>query len=326
MNSPGNRLENFAVKIFRMIPDYEHCRGFSAGVFPGRDVLGNAMLACEPLLDRWLAAKIGFSETASSGKSQADFVQASWTYAQFGVNTRAAGVLRPWVESSTELLPFTYQDEQFWVLYVKSATDCLNRRQTIFNGIDESPRAILVAAFDPEKLPRHHLFRVERGNDYYVSEELKVEIEKSQLTGVRFQFMWSDDGSEPDEPEVPVPQPKRRRKRAKRRTAATQRELLLERLWHEVILPHGDIDSLERNLAMARFTAHAGGTPERYDSARTVRCLVKAGVSKAEILELLRSVAYEVVFETLVAIEEECLDKSPELESLHEDLLIAEPD
>jgi hypothetical protein len=314
------------VKIFRMIPDYEHCRGFSAGVFPGRDVLGNAMLACEPLLDRWLAAKIGFSESVTGGKSQTDFIQVNWTYAQFGVNARAAEVLSPWVESSTELLQFTYQGEQFWVLYVKSATDCLNRRQTIFTGIDESPRAILVAAFDPGKLPNHHLFRVERGNDYYVTEDLKLEIEKSQLTGVRFQFMWSDDGSEPEEPEVPVHQPKRRRKKAKKRTAATQREFLLERLWHEVILPRGDVDWLERNLAMARFTAHAGGAPERYDSARIVRRLVKAGVSKAEILDLLRSLAYEVVFETLVAIEEECLDKSPELDSLHEDLLIAEPD
>ena len=38
------------------------------------------------------------------------------------------------------------------------------------------------------------------------------------------------------------------------------------------------------------------------------------------------AVAYEVTFEVLQAIEEECLDKSPVLQSLHEDLLIAEPD
>jgi hypothetical protein len=314
------------VKIFRMIPDFERCRSFNPGLFPGRDFLGNAMLACESLLDRWQAAKVSFSESVTRGKAPSDFVLAGWTYAAFAINQRAAVVLRPWAESSTELLPFKYQDEDFWVLYVRSAPDCLNRRQTIFHGIDESPREILVAAFDPEKLPKEHIFRVARGNDYYVSEELKRQIERSQLTGVRFQFMWSDDGSEPDEPEVSAPQPKRRRKKAKKRTAATQRELLLERLWHEVILPRGDVDLLERNLAMARFTAHAGGVPERYDSASTVRRLVKAGVSKAEILDLLRSVAYEVVFETLVAIEEECLDKSPELESLHEDLPIAEPD
>lgn len=313
------------MKIFRMIPDWDRAQKFQVDHFPDRDKLGNAMLAGESLLDRWQATPVSFSLAVTDRGATSDFVEAGWTYARFGVNGRAAEALRSWIADCCELLPFNYQGSVFWVLYVRTA-DCLNQQQTIFHNRDEGMRSISIAAFHSEKLPSHPLFRVPRGNDYYVTEELKRHIEQVQLTGVRFQFMWSDDGSEPAETAVPESKPQRRRKRAKKSPADSPRELLLARLWNDVILPRGDLDELEKNLAIARFNAHSGGAPERHDSSRIVRQLVRAGLAKTQILELLRSLAYEVVFETLVVFEEEGLDDSPEFSALHEDLLMAEPE
>lgn len=313
------------MKIFRMVPDFSRCRWFHVNRFANRDVFGNAMLAGESLLARWEATQINYSPPVDRGEAT-DIVQVGWTYAAFGVNARAAEVLRPWIESSCELLPFVHGEEKYWVLYLRETPDCLNRGHTMFHNLDESPRNIDIPVFDPKKMSNQPLFRVPRGNDYFVTEDLKAVIEREQLTGVRFKFAWSDDDTDPDEPELPPPA-KRRRKRVKKPAhAPTQRELLLERLWGEVILSRGDSEELEQQLAIARFHARAGDAPDRFDSGRILRRLVKAGVSKDELLNLLRSVAYEVVFDVLIAIEEECLDKSPELESLHEDLLMAEPE
>lgn len=310
------------MKIFRMIPNWDHNRVFQINRFPQRDPFGNAMHADEALLERWQATRINFSLWKDA---LSDIVETGWTYANFGVNARAAEALRPWLPDSCELLPFTHQGVDYWVLYVRGV-NCLNHRQSIFNSIDENMREILIASFDPEKMPLHHILRVARGSDYFITENLKHHIEQVQLTGVRFQFMWSDDGSEPDEPTIPAAKPKRRRKKPAQESATnTPRELLLKRLWNDVILPHGDPDLLERTLAIARFNAHNGG-PTHNDSSTIIRRLVRVGVDKAEILALLRAIAYDVVFETLVLFEEEGLDDSPEFASLHEDLLIAEPD
>jgi len=305
------------MKIYRMIPDYDRCHDFDAGVFPGRDDLGNAMLRGDPLLEKWKSLHV--SRRPTKGK-KTDFVMTSWTYAKFGVNARAAEVLRPYVEASCELLPFEYRKDRYWLVYVREMADCLDLRRTIFNGLDKSARNVLVAAFTPKRLPNHPLFRLPGGDQYYVTEQLKDVIEKAKLTGARFQFMWSDDGSEPDEPAT-EPKTKPRQKRTRRPARpTTKREFLLQRLWQEVILPRGDGDSLQEKLTLSRLVGWDG-----YNSARAARRLLKSGAAKEDILDLMRSLAYEVVFDVLVAIEEECLDESPALDSLHEDLLVAEP-
>jgi hypothetical protein len=310
------------VKIYRIIPDFDRCQHFDPGLFPGRDELGNAMFRGQSLLQPWKRRSVTL--LPMGGQEKTDFVTVKWTYAPFAVNAHAASVLRPIVQGSCELLPFRYGKDAYWVLYVRGTADCLDVRRTVFHTEieeDHSPRNVLVAAFDPERLPGHWLFRVTGGHDYYVTQELKDAIEKANLTGIRFQFMWSDDGSEPAESEVKPPKarPKRRKKPGR---AKTNRDLLLECLWREVILPRGDLDRLERDLAVSRLL----GGSDRYDSARAVRKLARAGVDREDLLDLLRSLAYEVVFDVLVAIEEQCEDKSSALKSLHEDLLLAEPD
>jgi hypothetical protein len=310
------------MKIYRMIPDYARCLHLDPGLFPGRDDLGNTMLRSEPLIQKWKTLKV--TRRATSAKTRSDFVMTSWSYAEFGVNARAMEVLRPHVEGSCEFLPIQYRNTMYWILYVRDAADCLDTQRTIFNGADENPRDVQVPAFIRERLPNHALFRISRGFDYYVTEELKGVIEKAKLTGVRIHFVWSDDGSEPEETVEQLPRKRKPgRKGARKRVhSRTERDLLLERFWQEVILPRGDESWLDRELAATRLKRER----DRYDAARAARKLIKLGASKEDILDLMLSLAYEVAFEVLVAIEEECLDKSPALESLHEDLLMAEPD
>ena len=303
------------MKIYRMIPNYDLCRDFSPGLFPGRDTLGNAMFRSEPLQEKWSVLRV--SERSTTTKtSKADFVRAGWTYAQFGVNPRAAKVLRPALEGCCEFLPFLCEKKRYWVLNVFSHADCLDVRRTVFNGLDETPRNVIVAAFDPAKLPRDLIFRVTCGHDYYAKEPLKNLIEEAGLTGLRFQFMWSDDGSEPEEiADEPEEKPRKRRKRKVR--PATKEDLLLERLWRDIILSRTDPDELEKRITMSRL-----GGGGRYDSTGIIRRLARAGVSKQLLMELAQAVAYEVVFEVLVTLEEE-IESFP---GLHESLLIAEPD
>ena len=286
---------------------------FETRNFPECDEIANAMRGDKPLLSAWAPPPV--SLYAMSGKKKTNFVRTTWSYASFAVDACAAEVLRPFLVDVCELLPIKFRRQQYWILYVNRTADCLDMEATIFHSLERTPRDVLIAAFARERLPNQPIFRVTRGFDYYVTEELKGVIEQAGLTGVRFQFMWSDDGSEPDDE---IPDRLRKKKRSRRRKTAqhTKRDALLERLWHDVILHRGDERRLEEALKISRLMQGAND----YDSCRAVRKLLKAGVSQDNILDLMCSLAYEVVFDVLVAIEEECLDTSPELQSLHEDL------
>lgn len=308
------------MKIYRMIEGGRLGENLSFAMrdFPECDGIANAMRCDKPLLSTWTSPPV--SLFSISGKKKTNFVRTTWSYASFAVDARAAEVLQPFLTDICELLPIKYCRQPYWILYVHKTADCLDIERTVFHSLEKTPRDVLIAAFDRERLPKQPIFRVTRGFDYYVTDEFKDVIERAKLTGVRFQFMWSDDGSEPDD-EIPERPLKKKRSRRGKSGKQTKRDALLARLWDDVILHRADDRVLEEALKVSRLMQGANG----YDSCRAVRKLLKAGVSREIILDLMCSLAYEVVFDVLVAIEEECLDTSPAIQSLHEDLLIAEP-
>ncbi len=308
------------MKIYRMIDGGRLGENLSFEMrnFPECDDIANAMRGDKQLLSTWTPPPV--SLFSISGKKKTNFVRTTWSYAGFAVDARAAEVLQPYLTDVCELLPIKYGRQSYWILYIHKTADCLDLESTVFHSLERTPRDVLIAAFDCERLPKQQIFRVTRGFDYYVTDELKDVIERAKLSGVRFQFMWSDDGSEPDD-EIPERLRKKKPSRRRKSRLHTKRDSLLERLWHDVILHRGDESALEDALKISRLMQGAND----YDSCRAVRKLLKLGVSREIILDLMCSLAYEIVFDVLVAIEEECLDTSPDLQSLHEDLLIAEP-
>jgi len=253
----------------------------------------------------------------------ADCLDGPRPYAKFSFNARAVSVLAPLIDPVCELVPFTYKEWKYWALHVSQPTDCLDVERSEYWTKDRVPSGLRKVVFVADRIPPSaQIFRIPHGMEYYVTETFKQAAESAMITGLRFRFAWSSDGQMPPpqdqtpHAQLSVPGPRIQRRR-------TKRDKIVERLW-EAIDSFGSREWLTEILA--------GSLDEMEGAQDVVRAgpvvlaeALRAGISAEQLSRLCRSIAYQAVFEALVAIEEEGLDKSAALASLHESLLMGDP-
>jgi hypothetical protein len=266
------------------------------------------------LAELWLPGKI-----EASGGPIDDCLSGPRPYAKFCISTKAVETLKPLIAEICELVPFKFKKWEYWALHISRPTDCLDVERTEFWSDKRHLYSIRKAEFIPGKLPAHDIFRIPGGVSCYVTERFKNTVESASLTGFGFRFAWSSDGSTPPPDRAPS-KPSADTPRIK--TRRTKRDKILERLW-AAIDGVGSSDWLDEILDSA---TNAPGAQDVISAGPDIiGKALKAGIPKQELSRMCRSIAYFAVFEALVAIEEEGLDKVPALRALHEDLLTADP-
>lgn len=251
-----------------------------------------------------------------------DFADGPVHFADISVSDSALDKIRPLVADICELLPYSYDKRKYWALYIPWPTDCLDWEKSSFYFDRRTIADLQDVAFTCEHLNRNQvLFRVPSRFKYYCTQEFKDSVEAAGLTGLAFRFVWSSDGSVPKKRTLPATTKYARMIKSRRRP--TKRDLLLKRLW-EAIDSFGSDEWLASTMSV---TSEGLEGVQEVIAADTevLNDAAKRGVSPKDLQRLCRSIAYKAVFETLVSIEEECLDRSPALKCLHEDLLMADP-
>lgn len=270
------------------------------------------------LISKWQPAKVDVVEGRIG-----DFAGGPTHFATIAVSDGALATVRPLVESACELLPFSHAERRYWALYIPWPSDCLDWEGSSFYFNRKRIEDLDEPKFIISRIPIDKgLFRLPSRFEYYCTQDFKDAVEAAGLTGLSFRFVWSSDGSVPKEP---------KRKKAtknvqrivKETTRRTKRDLLLARLW-EAIDSFGSEERL--NLTLSVKPADMKGAQDVIAAdSEVLKKAETCGIPKKQLQRLCRSIAYKAVFETLVAIEEECLDRPPELKGLHEDLLMADP-
>lgn len=254
----------------------------------------------------------------------ADLVHGPVFFADISVSETAVETVRSLTKDACELLPYSYQQLKYWALYIPWPTDCLDADASEYwtevRDVDGLQRAVFIENELPKK---QSLFRLPNGWNYYCTQEFKDAIESAELTGLVFHFVWSSDGTIPKEPKRKPIAKKNLSRILKEPSRRTKRDLLLARLW-EAIDSFGSEKCLNSTLSVKAADLKGAQDVIAADT-EVLKAAVKHGIAKKDLQRLCRSIAYKSVFETLVAIEEECLDRSSALKGLHEDLLMADP-
>ena len=273
------------------------------------------------LISKWEPATVELVEGRVG-----DFAGGPVHFADISVSESALDRVRQLVDFVCELLPFSYEQRKYSALYIPWPTDCLDWEKSSFYFDRRTIEDLRDVAFELEKLPRKQgLFRLPSRFQYYCTQEFKDAIEDAGLTGLSFRFVWSSDGSVPKE-RKPSAKTKAKVKEElvlKVNRRPTKRDLLLERLW-EAIDSFGSEEWLNSMLSV-KASDLKGVQDVIASDTEVLKAAAKLGVAKQDLQRLCRSVAYKAIFEAFVAIEEECLDRSPALKGLHEDLLMADP-
>lgn len=309
------------MRVYRIEDDINRFCGFRFVPLDVAEEVEQMMHRSKPVSALWKPYRV----QVIAGR-KGDFASSPMTYtAPLALNSRAVSALRPYIEGPGELLPFRYRKDEYWILYLPTPVDCLDAGGTQYRTERREPNNIRKAAFIPNRLSDQHIFRIPGGFDYFITSELKRVIEQNNLTGLKFELMWSDEGEEADNGTSVAPEERVERKRVSKPGRLSKRERLLRRLWEEVINSWATDERLDEQMASGRDAARESPSI-LVDAGRILNAAIKQGVPKADLADLARSLAYQVVFDVLVAIEEEGADTSPALRSLHEDLLIANPD
>ncbi len=308
------------MRVYRINVDINRYCGFRNRVFAATDPVTDAMRNSDAVFPIWEPPVVSIIPG-----NRGDFASAPTTpFAPLALSKKAVEVLAPLLEGTAELLPFTYGKERWWVLYLPHPVDCLDVDKTIYQLDDKDPNEIRKAAFVAERLPRQHIFRVVGGYDNFVTGEFKRLVDENRLTGLQFELMWRDELGEDVDQKAVAEEPHNHAVPARKPGRRSKRDRLLERLWEEVINRRGDVEWLRDELEAIEET-HADRAPLLDGAGAVLNDAIRLGISRDAILTMTRSLAYHIVFDTLVAIEEEGADKGPALRCLHEDLLMANP-
>jgi hypothetical protein len=251
-----------------------------------------------------------------------DFAGGPVHFANLSISNSALDSVRPLINNNCELLPFSFNEMQYHAIYIPYPLDCLDWESSSFYFNRKTMADLQEPRFLTASIPdEQRFFRLPSRFEYYCTLDFKEAIEAAELTGLSFRFVWSSDGSVPKETVLR----KRKKKEAMFKSARprTKRDALLERLW-QAIDSFGSEEWLNATLSV-KAAELKGAQDVIAADTEVLKAAVKHGIAKKDIQRLCRSIAYQSVFETLVAIEEECLDRSPALKGLHESLLMADP-
>lgn len=235
-------------------------------------------------------------------------------YMDIALNERALTALQPLLDGVCELLPLSYRRTKLWGLYLPESFDCLDmqRSQVVEEG-NEYIYSIRIEkpVFLPKKIPQRPIFRVRGDFTNFVTQEFKDAVEQAGLTGLDFDFVWSSDGSKPPKAKSVKKSNSKSNEEAapiiQRPGRKSRREQLLDSLWEEVIHYRAGDEWLDETLAPLPGESEGDDDddfPAVNDAARILRKLIARRVSRDDLKRLCRSLAYEVVFDTLQALDE----------------------
>jgi hypothetical protein len=109
------------------------------------------------------------------------------------------------LEMSGELLPFSYQERNYYILNVLGCFDVLDHERTEWNVVEGMRGSLKRYVFDPDRLPETPLFKIPetcRGEILTIEgmkdpqDEFKPTVERLGLTGLKFEELWSDQAKE----------------------------------------------------------------------------------------------------------------------------------
>jgi len=307
--------------IFRIEHDINRYLGFCREITDAEDFVKEAMRRNQSLSTIWQ----GCRASLIPGKT-GDFATSPYSaFAPIALNKKALTALEGIVAQVAELLPFHYKKQDWWMLYLPTPVDCLDEEGTVYCTDHISPDNIRKAAFRHNNLPSQHIFRVPGGYDYFVTKEFKRIVEEHALTGLKFELMWSDEPIDTASNEEPSGAPRAEERRVRKPGRRSKRDRLLDRLWQDVI-NHRQSDRWWQEVLESLHERQDDSASLLNDAGKVLEDAIQRGVSADDLKRMARSLAYQIVFDTLIAIEEEGADRGPALRCLHEDLLMANPD
>jgi hypothetical protein len=325
-------INRWYMTIFRVEHDINRYCGFRAQSRDHFRSVFRELLTGRTLMDVWTPGEVDMIR----GR-RGNFVGGPTLFAGIAVTKKTLDRIGRYLEAFAELLPFEYQGQTYWALYLPKAYDCLDFERSEFWGSGvRDPAHIAKVVLVKTRIPADPLFRIKDTFDYYGKEEFKKLVEEHRLTGLKFREVWSDETREQGEqaestermviasPESGLrPQSAQPEPFARKPGRINKRDRLLLRLWREVINHRGTVEWLKEELNAKNQDDEE--FPYLFDPSQVLNQAEAAGLSEADLRRLVRGIAYQVVFDTLVAIEEECALKAP-YAGLHEDLLMAGSD
>lgn len=109
------------------------------------------------------------------------------------VSDRALVVVRDLIEPTSEILPVNSELGTFWAVNSLAKVDCIDFTRSNFRT-DSADRLaeVYVWAFDPQRLPDVHYFRVPYlCTEFLVSQTFVDRVRSAKLLGFRFELLWS---------------------------------------------------------------------------------------------------------------------------------------
>ncbi|QDU31060.1 hypothetical protein ETAA8_62130 [Anatilimnocola aggregata] len=250
-----------------------------------------------------------------------DFVGGPVIFARIAATARVIDLLGKPLASCCELLPFESLGQTYWGLYLPKTSSCLDLDKSPFWSKTPDNSQIRDPVFVENMIPNDLLFRLPGSFHYYATDSLVDLVQKHSLTGLRLRRVWSRSGESTIGTSSSLPEVSRGDLPRVKKRITTKRDRLLKRLWEDAIDSWTTSDRLTE-----MFSAKSSELPAMTsEGVAAIRKLQGFGVKPSEITHLVRAVAYQVAFDVLIAIEEEGLDRSAALRSLHEDLLTSNP-
>jgi len=250
-----------------------------------------------------------------------DFAKGPLLVAGIAANERAKPFVSDLLGRSAELVPFKWRKLTYWAVFLPQVSDCLDMQRSEYWTDQRDNDSIKTVVFLKNKITNDPLFRLPSAFKYHCTDEFKNAVEHGGLTGLTFRLVWTDD-LEPVRAGLPPSTESRDdAPYVKKPGRPSKRELVLRRIWEEVIdsgLTDDQLDEISQSSDRRRAES-----PEFILAGDEVlRRALEKGLTREELQKLCRSFAYRAAFNTLVALEEECA-LSRLFESLHEGLLMA---
>ena len=140
----------------------------------------------------------------------------SWS-GHFLVDAKVREILHSILSKTCELLPFLpYEGEMFYLINVLNCLDCLDKQKTIWRTSPRTGDMISLGSikeynFDPARFAGPTLFKIpeQKTNTFLTftgvgdpESEFKTLVEREGLTGLKFEELWSDSGTQPPDKNI----------------------------------------------------------------------------------------------------------------------------
>lgn len=109
-------------------------------------------------------------------------------------NAKVIKEIRNFIESSVEILPLVYNNDEFYVINITEVLDCIDYKKSKYVTFKSSGRIMRFERyfFNEECIKGKHIFKIkdEPKRRAFVSDEFRLKVLESRISGFKFELVW----------------------------------------------------------------------------------------------------------------------------------------